>query len=114
MPVNKDSSGRRSVHVEVEVPGTPEQVWRAIATSSGISSWFVPTTSENDVNGVPVRITSNFGPGMESSAMGEQVLLSIRVHLYGSTAGSVAAREEPAWQAWLGETFPVLRRMSAT
>ena len=68
MPVNKDSSGRRSVQVEVEVPGTPEQVWRAIATAAGISSWFVPTTSENDANGVPITITSNFGPGMESVA----------------------------------------------
>lgn len=68
MPVNKDGSGRRSVHAEVEVPGTPEQVWRAIATAAGISSWFVPTTSEDDGEGVPIRITSNFGPGMESVA----------------------------------------------
>ena len=38
--------------------------------------------------------------------MGEQVLLSIRFYLYGSTAAGVVVREEPAWQAWLGETFP--------
>lgn len=268
MPVNKDSSGRRSVQVEVEVPGTPEEVWQAIATGKGISSWFVPTTSEDDANGVPIKITSNFGPGMESVStvkdwnpplsfsaeskdlgpdapvvatqwfveardggvcvvrvvhslfastddwdsqleawesgwpdffrllgiylahfsgqpcsavqltgfapaprdaawralfeglglgtvttgqrvqssgaapdmsgtierrgeeaypeemllrldspapgiahmfamdMGEQVLVSIRIHLYGSTAADVGAREEPAWQAWLGKTFP--------
>ena len=37
--------------------------------------------------------------------MGEQVLVSIRIHLYGSTAAGVVVREEPAWQAWLGETF---------
>ncbi|MHC4989747.1 MAG: SRPBCC family protein, partial [Planctomycetota bacterium] len=66
MPVKTDNAGRRSVQVEVEVPGTPEQVWQAIATAAGISSWFVPTTSEDDANGVPVRINSNFGPGMES------------------------------------------------
>jgi hypothetical protein len=36
-------SGRRWVQVEVEVPGTPEEVWQAIATGPGISSWFVPT-----------------------------------------------------------------------
>ena len=268
MPVNMDSAGRRSVQVEVEVPGTPVEVWRAIATAAGISSWFVPTTSENDASGAPVKFTSNFGPGMASVAavtgwdpprsfsaeskdlgpdapavatqwiveargggvcvvrvvhslfastddwdaqleaweggwpdffrllrlylthfsgepctafqltgfapaprkaawqalfkglgletvtagrqvrssgtapeiagtverageeayqeemllrldapapgiahmfamdMGEQVLLSMRFHLYGSTAAGVAAREEPAWQAWLGETFP--------
>ena len=30
----------------VEVPGTPEQVWAAIATADGISSWFLPTDVE--------------------------------------------------------------------
>jgi ABC-type lipoprotein release transport system permease subunit len=29
MSVKKEPSGRRSVQVEVEVPGTPEQVWKA-------------------------------------------------------------------------------------
>ena len=27
----------------VEVPGTPEQVWQAIATAKGMSAWFLPT-----------------------------------------------------------------------
>ena len=35
MPVKKDASGRRSVEAEVEVPGTPEEVWQAIATGPG-------------------------------------------------------------------------------
>ena len=43
MSVKKEASGRRSVQVEFEVPGTPEEVWQAIATGPGISSWFVPT-----------------------------------------------------------------------
>jgi uncharacterized protein YndB with AHSA1/START domain len=63
MSVNKDASGRRSVQVEIEVPGTPEEVWQAIATGPGISSWFVPSTVEERVGG---RATANFGPGMES------------------------------------------------
>ena len=46
MTVYKDESGRRWVQVEVEVPGTPEEVWQAIATGPGISSWFVPTELE--------------------------------------------------------------------
>ena len=29
--------------LDLEVPGTPEQVWQAIATSEGISSWMMPT-----------------------------------------------------------------------
>ena len=43
MTVKKDASGHRSVQAEVEVPGTPEAVWRAIATGPDISAWFVPT-----------------------------------------------------------------------
>lgn len=30
----------------VEVPGTPEQVWQAIATAKGMSAWFLPTEME--------------------------------------------------------------------
>jgi uncharacterized protein YndB with AHSA1/START domain len=65
MPVRKDASGRRYVEVEAEVPGTPEEVWQAIATGPGISSWFVPSRVEERVGGVA---SSNFGPGMESTA----------------------------------------------
>ena len=46
MSVKKETSGRRSVQVEVEMPGTPEEVWQAIATGPGISSWFVPAAFE--------------------------------------------------------------------
>ena len=34
------------VSFEVEVPGTPAQVWDAIASADGISSWFLPTELE--------------------------------------------------------------------
>ncbi|HMP01566.1 MAG TPA: SRPBCC domain-containing protein [Gemmatales bacterium] len=67
MSVKKEPSGRRSVQVEVEVPGTPEEVWQAIATGPGISSWFVPTEIEEQ-DGKPVAVKSNFGPGMENRA----------------------------------------------
>ena len=63
MSVKKEASGRRSIEVEVEVPGTPEQVWQAIASGPGVSSWFVPTEFRNDGT-----VVSNFGPGMESTA----------------------------------------------
>ncbi|MFN0136540.1 MAG: SRPBCC family protein [Phycisphaerae bacterium] len=65
MSVQKDPSGRRSVQVEVEVPGSPEEVWRAIATGPGISSWFVPTRMEERKGG---EIISTFGPGMDCPA----------------------------------------------
>jgi len=63
--VKKDASGRRSVQVEVEVPGTPEEVWRAIATGAGVSAWFVPTRMDERKGG---EIISNFGPGMDVPA----------------------------------------------
>ena len=65
MSVQKEASGRRSIQVEVEVPGTPEEVWQAIATGPGISSWFVPTEMQERVGGTAV---SHFGPGMDSNA----------------------------------------------
>jgi uncharacterized protein YndB with AHSA1/START domain len=68
MSVKKEASGRRSIRVEVEVPGTPEEVWQAIATGPGISSWFVPTEFEEQ-GGKPVAVKMNFGPGMESRAV---------------------------------------------
>jgi len=67
MSIKKEPSGRRSVQVEVEVPGTPEQVWEAIATGPGITSWFVPSRIEKE-GGVPKRLICSFGPGMDSVA----------------------------------------------
>ncbi|MEZ5966521.1 MAG: SRPBCC domain-containing protein [Planctomycetota bacterium] len=65
MSVKKEESGRRSVQVEVEVPGTPEQVWQAIASGPGISAWFVPTQLDGKVGG---KLACDFGGGMVSSA----------------------------------------------
>ena len=68
MSVKKEASGRRSIQVEVEVPGTPEEVWQAIATGPGISSWFAPAEFE-ERDGKPVAMTVNLGPGMESRSV---------------------------------------------
>ncbi|MBS2022721.1 MAG: SRPBCC domain-containing protein [Deltaproteobacteria bacterium] len=65
MSVKKEANGRRSVFVEVEVPGTPEQVWDAIASGPGVTAWFVPCEMEQRVGG---KITMDFGPGMKSEA----------------------------------------------
>ena len=68
MSVKKEASGRRSTQVEVEVPGTPEEVWQAIATARGISSWFVPARFE-ERDGKPVAVTLEFGPGQDSRSV---------------------------------------------
>jgi uncharacterized protein YndB with AHSA1/START domain len=51
MSVKKEANGRRSVQIEVVVPGTPEEVWQAIATGPGISSWMVPAEFEEQERG---------------------------------------------------------------
>lgn len=65
MKVKKDKDGHRSVEAEIEVPGSPEEVWRTIATGSGISSWFVPSKIEEREGGT---VVNSFGPGMDSVA----------------------------------------------
>jgi uncharacterized protein YndB with AHSA1/START domain len=62
MSVKQEANGRRSVQLEFEVPGTPEEVWQALATGPGISSWFVPTEIE-ERDGKPVAVKFNFGLG---------------------------------------------------
>ncbi|KYF82599.1 ATPase [Sorangium cellulosum] len=63
MPIKSDAK-RRWVELELIVPGTPEQVWRAIATGPGISAWFAPTTADERVGG---KIEFTFGEGAASS-----------------------------------------------
>ena len=68
MSVMADANGRRSVTVEVEAAGSAEEVWRAIATGPGMSSWFVPAEIDSDADGQPTRMVCHFGPGMDSVA----------------------------------------------
>ncbi len=68
MSVQQDANGRRFVQVEFEVPGTPEEVWQAIATGPGISSWMMPAEFEEH-DGKPVALKLKFGPGIEPSAV---------------------------------------------
>ena len=47
----------------VEVPGTPEQVWQAIATAKGMSAWFAPTEMQEREGGA---LHFTMGPEMGS------------------------------------------------
>lgn len=66
MALKKDGDGRRWVEVEFLVPGTPEQVWRAIATGPGMSAWFTPASVDERVGGA---IEFDFGDGVVSSGV---------------------------------------------
>jgi uncharacterized protein YndB with AHSA1/START domain len=57
----------RAIELEIEVPGTPEEVWRAIATGPGISSWYVPHTVEERTGGAA---HASFGPEPEMQIPG--------------------------------------------
>jgi uncharacterized protein YndB with AHSA1/START domain len=47
--------GKRSIQLEVEVPGTPEEVWQAIATGNGFTAWFTRTEIEEREGGAVVH-----------------------------------------------------------
>ncbi|WP_149193116.1 SRPBCC family protein [Luteimonas suaedae] len=66
MPIKKDESGKRWVEMELLVPGTPEQVWQAMATGAGNSAWFTRTEIEERVGG-----TLHFDLGAMGSSTGE-------------------------------------------
>jgi uncharacterized protein YndB with AHSA1/START domain len=66
-PPGTPSEGTRSLDLSIEVPGTPEEVWRAIATGPGISSWYVPHTVEEREGGAAL---ASFGPEPEMQIPG--------------------------------------------
>jgi uncharacterized protein YndB with AHSA1/START domain len=51
--------GTRAIDLDVEVPGTPEEVWEAVASGPGITAWFVPAKVDGRVGGT---VELDFGP----------------------------------------------------
>jgi uncharacterized protein YndB with AHSA1/START domain len=64
MPIKKDGTGKRWVEMELIVPGTPEQIWQAMATGAGNTAWFIRTTIEEQIGG---KLRFEFGPDVASS-----------------------------------------------
>ncbi len=61
-PVQHEQDGPRVIDLSVEVPGTPEEVWHAVATGPGISSWFIPhSVAEHEGGTVTMDFGSSFG-----------------------------------------------------
>lgn len=71
-----------------EVPGTPEQVWEAIATANGISSWMLVTDLEEREGGDVV-----FHMGPDAASHGKVTAFD---------APKRFAYEEPEWAALAG------------
>ncbi len=57
----------RPPEVATEVAGTPEEVWRLLATGPGISRWFMPATVEPHVGG---KIIQRHGSGDDDVSHG--------------------------------------------
>lgn len=54
---------RHHFEYELVVPGTPQQVWQAIATADGINSWMLPTELDARVGG---KVRFDMAPGEAS------------------------------------------------
>jgi uncharacterized protein YndB with AHSA1/START domain len=59
------SQHERTLDLSVEVPGTLEEVWEAIATGPGITSWFATCEVEGRVGG---NVVTDFGAHGKDSA----------------------------------------------
>jgi uncharacterized protein YndB with AHSA1/START domain len=97
MTVRRDDSGRRRVEVGFVVPGSPEEVWRAIATGPGMSAWFTDAEVDEFVGGT---VTFTFGS-------------------MGTSTGPVTGWEPPhrfAYEevGWSGEAPPVATEVTVT
>ena len=73
MSTHPPDDGARLVRTEVELPGTPESVWRAIATGPGMTAWFTPAEVDEHEGG---RVVTHHGP-------------------YGSSQGTVTTWDPP-------------------
>ncbi len=51
MPIKTDGTGKRWVEMEFVTPGTPEQLWEAMATGPGNTAWFTKATINERVGG---------------------------------------------------------------
>ena len=61
------SGEKRSLELSVDVIGTPKQVWQAVATGPGITSWYVPHEVEEASGGT---MTASFGSAPEMQVTG--------------------------------------------
>jgi uncharacterized protein YndB with AHSA1/START domain len=76
------------IEFTVELPGTPEQVWDALATANGLTAWFMPTDMEERAGGAIV-----FHMGETESAG----------HVTAFEAPTRIAYEEPDWATLAGQ-----------
>jgi uncharacterized protein YndB with AHSA1/START domain len=62
-----DHDRGRYGETELEVPGTPEQVWQAIATGPGQAAWLFPADLDPAVGGSMIIHREPFGPDADTT-----------------------------------------------
>ena len=101
----------RRIENSIEVPGTPEEVWEAIATSHGIECWFVPAQVQDG------RVALDMGGGMEDAGpvvasepprrfVYEEVWEAVEGEPPGGSRRSSSSRPRPAAPASSGSSAP--------
>ena len=93
---------QRRIEAQIEVPGTPELVWEAIATGPGIAAWFMPLEIEGREGGT---VYMDFGAGVEATGKiraGSRPTASSTRRARGSRASGSWRRAlaAPAWCGW--------------
>ncbi|HEV2786546.1 MAG TPA: SRPBCC domain-containing protein, partial [Solirubrobacteraceae bacterium] len=89
----------REIRAEIEVPGTPEQVWEAIATGPGITSWFMPARVDEQEGGEIVH-----GHDAGFSSRGRVTAWEPPRRFVYEEGEAVGDAEHPIATEWLGET----------
>ena len=87
---------------------TTGRPWRTPADGAPPLSGTVERIVEGTLPHALLRIDAPL-PGIATPivyTMDDRVMTSLGIYLYGDDAPAVAAREEPAWQAWMQRRFP--------
>jgi hypothetical protein len=107
-------------------PGTVSDAWDKLTGALGIpgsatsARWSSRPAGIRPLAGVVERLTKGRQPhallrlddplpGIAAPivyTMDDRVMTSLGIYLYGDDAPAVAAREDPAWQAWMKRRFP--------
>jgi hypothetical protein len=119
--------GQRSAIMKVMagVAGTKEEAWETLTTALGLRGvragqrWTAPA-GVPALGGVVEHVTQSPcgvllrldkpGPGTAAlfiMTIPGSVIAAFSFYFYGDQAADTAAREEPLWQAWLQERFPM-------
>ena len=122
------------IRVTGTASGTERDAWAALLDALGLAGvaegrpWRTPVDGAPPLSGTVERIVEGAAPhillrlgdlllGIAAPAVytvDDQVMTSFGIYLYGDAASAVAAREEPAWQAWITQRFPAPEKKDTT